>query len=276
LGSYTNRSIADVAASGRYLYVADIAGLQIIDVSDPANPQRVGGYKTNYVEKVALSGQYAYVSGGSGLQVIDISDPANPKRVSGLNFEKVVFGIKVSGGYVYVATYGSLQVIDVSDPLHPLGAGRCDTPDDIYIAGMTVSGLYVYLANALNGLQVIDISNPANLQRVGGYNTAYFYAEGVTVSNHYAYVPYNEGLMILSLFQPSKPVVRLDPANTVHDGTFHFRVRGPERLTGRVERSSQFGDWLSWKSITLEADAVELVDSESAPSQQRFYRFATP
>jgi hypothetical protein len=34
--------------SGNFAYVADgDAGLQIIDVNDPANPQRVGGYDTS-------------------------------------------------------------------------------------------------------------------------------------------------------------------------------------------------------------------------------------
>ena len=37
-----------VAVSGNYAYVADArAGLQVIDVSDPANPRRVGGYDTS-------------------------------------------------------------------------------------------------------------------------------------------------------------------------------------------------------------------------------------
>ena len=37
-----------VAVSGNYAYVADgVAGLQVIDVSNPANPQRVGGYDTS-------------------------------------------------------------------------------------------------------------------------------------------------------------------------------------------------------------------------------------
>ncbi len=53
-----------VAVSGNYAYVADEdAGLQVIDVSNPANPQRVGGYDTSgYANGVAVSGNYAYVA----------------------------------------------------------------------------------------------------------------------------------------------------------------------------------------------------------------------
>ena len=73
-----------VAVSGNYAYVADgSAGLQVIDVSNLANPQRVGGYNTSgdaYI--VAVSGNYAYVADrAAGLQVIDVSNPANPQWV---------------------------------------------------------------------------------------------------------------------------------------------------------------------------------------------------
>ncbi len=57
-----------MAVSGNYAYVADgLAGLQVIDVSNPANPQRVGGYDTSgYAHGVAVSGNYAYVADDYG------------------------------------------------------------------------------------------------------------------------------------------------------------------------------------------------------------------
>ncbi len=59
------------------------SGLQVIDISDPANPTLVGTYDTpGYARGVAVSGDHAFVADGdSGLQVIDISDPANPTLV---------------------------------------------------------------------------------------------------------------------------------------------------------------------------------------------------
>ena len=39
----------------------------MIDVSNPANPQRVGGYDTSgYAHGVAVSGNYAYVAEWNG------------------------------------------------------------------------------------------------------------------------------------------------------------------------------------------------------------------
>jgi hypothetical protein len=95
-----------VAVSGNYAYVADdTAGLQVIDVSNPANPQWVGGYDTSgNAFGVAVSGNYAYVADGQvGFQVIDVSNPANPQRVGGYATSGGAMDVAVSGNYVYVA-----------------------------------------------------------------------------------------------------------------------------------------------------------------------------
>lgn len=49
-------------------------GLQIIDVSDPGNPKKLGSYSTpGYAWDVYVQGNVAYVADGSGLQIIDVS-----------------------------------------------------------------------------------------------------------------------------------------------------------------------------------------------------------
>ena len=95
-----------VAVSGSYAYVADYnSGLQIIDISNPASPSRVGSYDTpGYACGVAISGSYAYVAdGGSGLQIIDISNPASPSLVGTYNTPDYARGVAISGSYAYVA-----------------------------------------------------------------------------------------------------------------------------------------------------------------------------
>jgi hypothetical protein len=72
-----------VAVAGQYAYVAaGLAGLQVIDVSDPGNPRLVGGLDTpGSAEGVAVSGQYAYVADGEwGLHILRIGDAATPPR----------------------------------------------------------------------------------------------------------------------------------------------------------------------------------------------------
>jgi hypothetical protein len=75
--------------------------LQVIDVSKPANPQRVGGQDTSgQALRVAVSGNYAYVADeAAGLQVIDVSNPASPPRVGGYDTSGEAYDVAVSGTY---------------------------------------------------------------------------------------------------------------------------------------------------------------------------------
>ena len=196
-----------VAVAGNYAYVADNSGgLQVIDISNPANPQRVGGYDTaGNALGVAVSGNYAYVADdAAGLQVIDISNPANPQRVGGYDTAGNALGVAVSGNYAYVADDAAgLQVIDISNPANPQRVGGYDTAG--YADTVAVAGNYAYVADDTAGLQVIDISNPANPQRVGGYDTTGA-AVGVAVTGNYAYVADGSaGLQVIDISNPANP-----------------------------------------------------------------------
>jgi len=120
-----------VAVSGNYAYVANgSGGLQVLDVSNPANPQRVSYCGTSgSAQGVAVSGNYAYVADDmAGFQVIDVSTPANPQWVGGCTNDPGgrAWGVAVSGNYAYVADSGAgLHVIDVSSPANPQRVSRC-------------------------------------------------------------------------------------------------------------------------------------------------------
>ncbi len=197
-----------VAVAGSYAYLASgTNGLHVVDVSDPANPRRVGSCDTpGSAWGVTVTGHYAYVADYyGGLQVIDVSDPANPQRVGGYR-SGVVWDVAVSGQYAYVASEDAgLQIIDVSDPTRPRRVGGYDTRGKAW--RVAVSGQYAYVADDTGGLQIIDVSNPANPRRVGGYHS-YGSALGVAVSGSYAYVGYaNRTLQVFDVSDPVNPQV---------------------------------------------------------------------
>ena len=107
LGGYdTSGSASGVAVSGSLAYVADLdAGLQIIDVSNPASPVRLGGYDTSgQAFGVSVQGTIAYVADyDAGLQIIDVSNPANCVRLGGYDTSGRAFGVAVAGNRIYVA-----------------------------------------------------------------------------------------------------------------------------------------------------------------------------
>jgi len=206
----------DVKVVGNYAYVAlGEAGLAVIDVRNPTNCVRVGGCDTSgFAQAVAVSGDHAYVADGySGVQVIDVSVPTSCVRVGGYVTSVRAVGVAVSGNYAYVANDGAgLQVIDVRYPTNCVRVGGYAIIGFSY--DVTVSGRYAYVAVEAGlwegvdyeaGLQVIDVSNPTNCVRVGGYDTSGL-AVGVAVSGNYAYVADYAGLQVIDVSNPANCV----------------------------------------------------------------------
>jgi hypothetical protein len=167
---------------------ADIAGLRVVDVSDPSNPVEVGFYPTpNVANGVAASGDYAYVAANTaGLRVVDVSDPSNPVEVGFCDTPGQSCGVAVSAGHAYVADWGAgLRVVDVSIPSNPVEIGFLDTPSNA--CGVALSCGFAYVAAHDAGLRVLDISDPSNPIEVGYYDTP-GYAYGVAVSGNHAYL----------------------------------------------------------------------------------------
>jgi hypothetical protein len=77
-----------------------------------------------------------------------------------------------------------LNVVDVSDPANPWIAAVVRTPGDG--CGLSLSGDYVYMADGLVGLLVIDIVNPEIPEVVG--NKSMRQAAAVFVSGEHAYI----------------------------------------------------------------------------------------
>jgi hypothetical protein len=187
-----------VAVAGSFGYVADFdAGLQVIDVKNPATPVIVGAVDTpGSARAVAVGGGFAYVAdGGAGLQVIDVTNPVSPVVVGQVDTPGLAVGIALAGSYAYVAdNFTGLQVIDVTNPASPVIVGKVDTP--YYPQGIAVAGSHAYVAD-FSGVQVIDVTNPANPVIVGGTGTP-GHAEDVAVAGSYAYVADDgAGLQIL-------------------------------------------------------------------------------
>jgi hypothetical protein len=161
---------------GNLLYVAAERGVQIFDVSDPAQPARVGTYVMNYANKIVVSGNLAFVSDGRDLWILDVSNPVAPMSVGGYSaFEPGVHGIDVVENLVYVAIQEEgMAILDVTDPSSPALLGGYDTVG--YTYDVKVVGDRAYLASMASGVQIVDVSNPLAPTLLGEVNTG-----GITV-----------------------------------------------------------------------------------------------
>ena len=128
-----------------YALVASTAsGLQILNITDPADPRPVahvahgGDYRLDgarSVEAVQVDGSYYALlaaQNSNSLQIVDITDPASPAAVAFVERKDGVFdqmrsphqvaAVQVGGShYALVASHGSdgLQVIDITAPAAP-------------------------------------------------------------------------------------------------------------------------------------------------------------
>ena len=193
-----------VELDGDYAFVAGReGGLNIADISDPANPQHVSNYfkaGSVHVQGIAVSGTFVFVAmDGQGLRVVDVSDPANPEEVGFFDTEGAAEAVVVSGSYAYVADGNDgLRIFDISDPSDPHEIGFYDTPS--YAQDLDLLDNYVFVADGASSLLLaIDVSDPANPQLAGEYETNGF-VWGIFIADPYAYVANGEsGLLILRL-----------------------------------------------------------------------------
>ena len=99
LGKWTSAQDAwAVTVRSNFAYVAnDVGGLQVISISNPVNPVRVGGYVTPGAAVGVTLGSlptanYAYVAAGpDGVEVINISNPTNVLYVGNIGFGSFIF-----------------------------------------------------------------------------------------------------------------------------------------------------------------------------------------
>lgn len=195
----------DVCVRGKYAYVADNSGLQIIEISNPTKPKKRGYYKTLHhqqVLNVCLHGNYAYLAtGDAGLQIIDISNPNKPQKVEYYDTQGEAHGLYLSGNYLYVGGSGKngLRIMDISNSINPKEVGWVSIPYDEQgfpnqVSEVCVSNNYAYLGTFGKGLWIIDVKDPTKPKKLEYDKT--IDASGIYVVNNYVYLAGWEGLYV--------------------------------------------------------------------------------
>lgn len=186
VGISTEDEAMDVVVVDGYAYVADgEAGLTIIDVSNPADPFRVGSLggrsdsfgiasldTDGFAAGVAVANGVAYVADGTnGLVVVDVSSPTDPQELAVYKTPGKAVRVVVQGPYVYIADgdgdrgIGGLEIVDVNVPSSPVLAGR-KSLNGQYVYDVYVSGTSAYIVTDNNGVHQINVSTPSNPQLV--------------------------------------------------------------------------------------------------------------
>lgn len=155
----------DVAKKDNLLYMAQgEGGLQIIDITNPENPQTVSVTSDGargYSIKVALKDSAVYLAAGSfGVTTINASDPFAPEIPGSNSTEKPAKGLHIMGDYLFVAvSEQGVKYSNISVPIYPDPGAQIPTSGFAY--GLTTSSdsAYMYVACGEMGLYIIDISD---------------------------------------------------------------------------------------------------------------------
>lgn len=169
---------------GDYLYIVgdhETGGLFIFDISNPLQPAQVGSFTPFYYHDVYVRGNTAYAAGiyGDGVDIIDLTDKTQPILIARFNYAgSGAHNVWTSedGNYIFVGdeigTSGNhTRVFNISN------TDDIQHVSDIIVEARAathncyVKGNLLYIGHYTEGVQVYDISDPANPQNIAHYDT---------------------------------------------------------------------------------------------------------
>jgi len=158
-------------------------GLWIVDIAYPLEPKLIRQFDTlELATGIAASQNVIFVAHRVyGLQLLDVTDPHFPRHISQVRTAEAQ-SMVYRDGYLYIGDWGvgKLTIADVRDLRHPkvVGEGRLDGYGD----GIFVQDNLCFCSTGHDaksgpeedrpghgrGVEVFDISDPTNPQKVGG------------------------------------------------------------------------------------------------------------
>ena len=201
-------------------YTHGLHGLQIIDISNPVKPEKMGcvdihpGHGSESIS-VGPNGNYAYIGAGGtqGGYVVDVSQKKHPVLVGEFpdDFGGIEY-VEVKGHTAFILGHDNFIVADVSDPSQPEMIWSYQVPGGA--RQLIVAKGYVYLAG--QHLYIFDVSNPAAPWLAG--QVEHSSLDGIQVAGNYAYGIGSNGLTIFDISQPEVAF----PVSSVAEGFHSF------------------------------------------------------
>ncbi len=127
-------------------------------------------------------------SANEGFVIADFSDPDNPVEIGSLDLG-ICRAVTVAGDVAYVGVFGlGPASVDISDPANPVLIEQITV--GYQSVGLELKGNLLASADRLDGVNLWDVSNPADIQWLGNSPTAPSKAEAVAFlpASNYLYV----------------------------------------------------------------------------------------
>ena len=219
-GSFNNRlKGGGVAVANGFAFVGDLDRLEILDIANPAQPQKV--YETyiyvGILDRLRVADHVLLIFGQFGrLALRSATPPWGLYQPSGL-YDTVgepyaVAALPRMPGQeipLIVAACGSrgLQIVSWTDLTHPTALFSYDLPGNAY--GVTIDvrpqSAYAYVTDRAGGVHVVDIMTPTNPIQLDAHDT-HGMPWNVALAGTLAYVATGSpGLHIVDVADPSQP-----------------------------------------------------------------------
>ena len=169
-----------IAIVGTYAYVLCDAGLAVVNLDNPLNPQLTAQITAPTLidpRGMAVQFRYAFVVDHTGLKVLDITHLDHPVIIPEAEVPvEDARNVYVARTYAYIAAgKQGLVIIDIERPEHPRldqkfnADGAMNDTNDVKL-GMVSSELFAYVADGKNGLRVIQLFSPADNPYFAGFS----------------------------------------------------------------------------------------------------------
>ncbi len=173
-----------VTSPPREYYALDVEGdllvvgqnttvsIDVLDVSDPANPTKIGDSSGGIVFDLRIMGSTIVTAGLTGnsfisLNIHDITDPSAPFRTGSLFYTPFNFALELEGSLALVGVFGDLLIADLSNPSFPAFVSATQIADanpDPDVTSLintlhTADGI-AYASVSDGRLVVVDVTDP--------------------------------------------------------------------------------------------------------------------
>ena len=161
-----------VEAIDNYAYFTSRNGLYVVDISDQSDPQslgRVDGTNGFILENLdADNNMLAVAAHADGVLMYDISNPNNLQLSATISADNA-WCVRLKDGYAYIADEQAVSIYDISISTSPNFIYEIETSNAVKDIALDQSFMYVAIGS--DGVDIYDISDPANPIFLDNYNT---------------------------------------------------------------------------------------------------------
>jgi len=144
----------------------NVSRLELVDVSDPANPIRGVSLPLDRPSSHAsVGGDLLFLSMVDDLVVIDVSAPLQPRKVGVLNIDRLILGLGTWGRYTFPLVENDLLAVDAGRATEPTLIGGSYSSGRYPMTAAAAGRAFVFNGDPLGilgdaGLTVFDVTTP--------------------------------------------------------------------------------------------------------------------